>query len=234
MDSNSTNDNQIVAPKAPMCRSSKIFLRTGIAIFIIVLIVAGIGWSSYLASTKAINDYVSDIDSQYSDLSQNKNIDQPTRRLQNVPLGKIVNPRYKAVANLESEYIKLTDALRKYSAVITKYNTVVKIFNDQQNLSAPIGQEDDNKNPKVQLDSSVLESVDNLLSSMRTNYPDNKSSIDKLSKLKLSISSASYFSEIYNEATDALSDNDNWLKKHREQIEQLRQEFQTKLSKESH
>lgn len=209
-------DTQINKPKQSHDKRRIIGI---VVTFLIVIAVALFGLVMWLFvdSTKAVNQYVSDVDEQYQQIVKGKNVSQLTVKLREVPFGDVINVKYKKMKALEPEYGKLITSLRNYTAIMSAHNQLISQFNS-------------GVDGKQVLNSDILKTVNTLTNLVKEKYPNQTDRIKNLETLGQKISSSTNFTDIGSEVNAVLRDDDNWLNKERQSIDSAREQFQQKIN----
>lgn len=198
-------------------RRNTILKWTGIAIVLIAIIVASIGTWLFVDSTKAINQYVDDVNNQYADIRDDKNVDKPNVTLRQVTLGAAINGKYRRMRDLDANYQKLINRLRNYTLTIGVHNQMVAKFN-----AGIQGNE--------VLSSDILNLTNQMTDLVKKNYPNQTDEINALQELGQKITENTKFTDISSTVSTVLHSNDKWLNTEREAIESARQQFQNKIN----
>lgn len=189
-----------------------------VGLIIVAVIAVGVFLSStYVRSAQAVNKYISDIDKQYKEISDDKNVEQNNAKLEDIWLADQINPRYRKVKALDSDYQKMINRLKNYTVVINLHNKMVKKFNS-------------GINGKKDIDGDLLELVGKIRDEIADRYPDEKERSDKVGKLYDTIAASTNFDEISSQANEVLHMNDTWLSQERDAVEKQRQTFQQHIN----
>lgn len=208
-----TTESDSYPPKA----SRKWLKRLAIALLILFVAgFAGVMWL-FVDSTKAVNQYVDDVNKQYQQATGNKTDVGEPAAIRSVPLGDVINAKYKQMKQLDGDYKKLLTSLTNYNLVKDAHNKIVAQFND-------------GINGKKVLNGDILTTVNHLLSLMQDNYPTQKTLIDGLTALSQKISSSTNFTDISSEVNTVLKNDEAWLNQERETIDNNRAAFEKKMN----
>lgn len=188
-----------------------------IVVAVLIAAIVGVLLWLFVDSTRAVNEYIGDINSQYQQLVDGENVNQPDVTLREVAFGKFINPKYRKASELEPTYQLLADDLRNYTLTMQIHNQLVAKFN------AGI------QGGEV-LNGDMLTLTDKMAAMVREFYPERQDAINSLDSLCQAIASNVNFLDISGEMNKVLHDDDEWLSEERESIEAARKEFQTAIN----
>lgn len=198
-------------------RRNQILKWAGIVIVIIAIVIAAIGTYLFVDSTKAVNQYVDDVNAQYGDIAEKKSTDKPNVTIRSVFLGDTVNAKYHKMKALNDDYQSLINKLRNYTITNSVHNQMVAKFN-----AGIEGNE--------VLSSDILSLTNQMVNLVQKNYPDKKDELSALQELQQKITENTKFTDISSTVSSVLHANDKWLNSERESIETARQAFQDKIN----
>ena len=200
-------------------RSKRRLVIRGLVIALLVLLLIGLGAGVWLFvdSTKAINDYIEQVNQQYTDITERRNMDEPNVELRSVCLGDVVNPRYRQMKDLTDQYQTLIDALRNYTQAIGIHNQMVEEFN--------CGLEDG-----ATLSSNIYNLVGQMIGEVEDNYPERTAELAGLQQLQSKIAASTSFAEVSGDFNAVLRADSEWLASEHDSIEAKRQAFQDQIN----
>lgn len=217
MSGEDANKPEAVATKQPR-RSHKKLVKTVIVVLVVLIVaIGGFALWTFVDSTRAISQYIEDVDTQYKNIASNQDVDQVNVQLRDVRLADLVNPRYKEAVGLNADYQSLIDRLRNYTLIMEVHNQLIDEFNK--------GIEGDEV-----LNGDMLKLATEMDEMMRARYPDKTEQIAAMDQLCQTIASSTNFADISGEVNRVLVSNNAWLSDERNAIEAARTEFQQSIN----
>lgn len=188
----------------------------GVIVAIVAVMLAAALWL-FVDSTKAVNDYIDEVNNQYQTVADNKDADKPNVTLRSVMLGEVLNAKYKKTKELDGEYQQLINSLRNYTITMDIHNQMVAKFN------AGI------QGGEV-LNGDILTLVNQMANLVQNKYPKQQEQLTALRNLSQKITENTSFADISSDVNNVLHSNDAWLNTEREAIEKAREQFQSKIN----
>jgi hypothetical protein len=118
--------------------------RLKLAIWIVgsAVVLAGVGGMAlYALASRAVSDYAAAITEQITIVSGNEQTPGQTTatsvKLKQVWLGSLVNPKYKKIDNLQTDYAAALTDLQNYNAVLQAHDGLVEQYNKGINGEPP-------------------------------------------------------------------------------------------------
>ena len=217
MSGEDANKPEAVVAKQPR-RSHKKLVKTVIVVLVVLIVaIGGFALWTFVDSTRAISQYIEDVDTQYKNIASNQDVDQVNVQLRDVRLADLVNPRYKEAVGLNADYQSLIDRLRNYTLIMEVHNQLIDEFNK--------GIEGDEV-----LNGDMLKLATEMDEMMRARYPDKTEQIAAMDQLCQTIASSTNFADISGEVNRVLVSNNAWLSDERNAIEAARTEFQQSIN----
>lgn len=217
MSGEDANKPEAVVTKQPR-RSHKKLVKTVIVVLVVLIVaIGGFALWTFVDSTRAISQYIEDVDTQYKNIASNQDVDQVNVQLRDVRLADLVNPRYKEAVGLNADYQSLIDRLRNYTLIMEVHNQLIDEFNK--------GIEGDEV-----LNGDMLKLATEMDEMMRARYPDKTEQIAAMDQLCQTIASSTNFADISGEVNRVLVSNNAWLSDERNAIEAARTEFQQSIN----
>lgn len=195
----------------------------GVILIFVAIIGSAAGLTIYVNSNTAVNEYVSNINKQYSELANSNSTDNKNVKpvqLQQVMLADLVNPKYRHITQLTSQYDKLLERLVDYQDTLSIHNKLVKILNE--------GLDGDDS-----LSGQALDLARQNIEIYKKHYPKASEAISSLQQLEAKISESTKFSEISTQMHSALSASESWLQNERNAIESARNDFRQAINQAS-
>ena len=191
-------------------------LKVAGSILLTIAILAGIGVTVIFGMSKvALNDYRSATTGQINAVINGEQTGAPVE-LNPVFLADIVNPDYKRIGEMGSEYKDLLSSAINYMAVFGAHNTVVGLYND--NIA-------DGK----LLNAEILISTQKYLQIVESNYPGEEEFIENLRKLVDKITVSTTISEIREYFDPILHEGETWIVDLSSNLDAGIKDFQQKL-----
>lgn len=217
MSGEDANKPEAVVTKQPR-RSHKKLVKTVIVVLVVLIVaIGGFALWTFVDSTRAISQYIEDVDTQYKNIASNQDVDQVNVQLRDVRLADLVNPRYKEAVGLNADYQSLIDRLRNYTLIMEVHNQLIDEFNK--------GIEGDEV-----LNGDMLKLATEMDEMMRARYPGKTEQIAAMDQLCQTIASSTNFADISSEVNRVLVSNNAWLSDERNAIEAARTEFQQSIN----
>lgn len=217
MSGEDANKPEVTVAKQPRKSHKKLVKAVVIVLVILIVAIGGFALWTFIDSTRAINQYVEDVDTQYKNIASNQNIDQVNVQLRDVWLADLINPRYKEAVGLDADYQSLIDRLRNYTLIMEVHNQLIDEFNK--------GVEGDEV-----LNGDMLKLATEMDEMMHARYPDKTEQIAAMDQLCQTITSSTNFADISGEVNKVLVSNNAWLSDERNAIETARTEFQQSIN----
>lgn len=217
MSGEDTNKPEVTVAKQSQKSHKKLVKAVAIVLVILIVAIGGFALWTFIDSTRAINQYVEDVDTQYKNIASNQNIDQVNVQLRDVWLADLINPRYKEAVGLDADYQSLIDRLRNYTLIMEVHNQLIDEFNK--------GIEGDEV-----LNGDILKLATEMDEMMHARYPDKTGQIAAMDQLCQTITSSTNFADISGEVNKVLVSNNAWLSDERNAIETARTEFQQSIN----
>lgn len=194
---------------------------TGVILVLLALIGGAVSLTVIVNSNTAVNEYIADINKQYSEIVNSKD-DDPKEvkpvQLKEVALADVINSKYHQTAQLTKQYDQLISRLYDYKVTLSAHNKLVKELN--------AGLDGDEI-----LTSNVLDLTQKMIEIFKSHYPKATDAISGLQSLEAKISTSSKFTEISGQMHSTLTSNESWLQNERNSIENSRNEFRQAINK---
>lgn len=171
-----------------------------------------------ILSRQAVGSYRSDASSQLNKVVNEQSADQSPVKLRGVWLGRLLEPEYAKVDDLQSTYSDLLAKVGSYVTVLNQHNNLVDQYNNGL------------KSQSDQLNSGLLSTVDNYMDSVKKHYPSESKRIAEMKSLRDAVAANTSFDAIRTSLNQVIDQNDTWLGQIRESINTEIAEFQKKIN----
>ncbi len=171
-----------------------------------------------ILSRQAVGSYRSDASSQLNKVVNDQSADQSPVKLRGVWLGRLLEPEYAKVDDLQSTYSDLLAKVGSYVTVLNQHNNLVDQYNNGL------------KSQSDQLNSGLLSTVDNYMDSVKKHYPSESKRIAEMKSLRDAVAANTSFDAIRTSLNQVIDQNDTWLGQIRESINTEIAEFQKKIN----
>ena len=138
--------------------------------------------------------------------------------MRGVWLGRLLEPEYAKVDDLQSTYSDLLAKVGSYVTVLNQHNNLVDQYNNGL------------KSQSDQLNSGLLSTVDNYMDSVKKHYPSESKRIAEMKSLRDAVAANTSFDAIRTSLNQVIDQNDTWLGQIRESINTEIAEFQKKIN----
>ena len=195
--------------------------KTRVALWAVggLIVLAGILFGTLIIlSRQAVGSYRSDASSQLNKVVNEQSADQSPVKLRGVWLGRLLEPEYAKVDDLQSTYSDLLAKVGSYVTVLNQHNNLVDQYNNGL------------KSQSDQLNSGLLSTVDNYMDSVKKHYPSESKRIAEMKSLRDAVAANTSFDAIRTSLNQVIDQNDTWLGQIRESINTEIAEFQKKIN----
>ena len=192
-------------------------MKIGLIGFVVVLLLAGAGVLSLLLMARgAVSDFRADATRQLNDVIDGKNSNAVVE-LRSVWFARTLSSDYRKVDLLQSEYQALLASLKSYVAILDVHNQLVSKY------SSGLEGED-------VLNGDFLRLTNKYHDLIASKFPNETERITAMSTLAKTVAGSSDFDSISSPLAEVIADNDDWLDKMREDLNDQIAVFQKKIN----